>query len=305
MSSPIPPGAYPPVPATPRRRTGMIVTIILLSIALAAAAGALAWNLLQLQAATTTIDEQQVEIDQQRELIDERMTFGRAAGRLVSEANSFAGLPYSAVVDWPRIERIVSGGWTSRWNIDVLPGQTTAAADALVELVALRAGARLEASTNVSGTVYESVLDSLGQGFVRTSIDDADALCEEDVLGCVSSADPFNVHIDAADTDLPHLTDWLRTGLAYHEYAHVLQFTNPEQTAIAVEAFGGDFETMADCYTLTYLDGWTLTHRVPINRYSWWEVDMGYGHTCDATQAQAVRDWIGTLGAPARTLEHG
>ena len=51
------------------------------------------------------------------------------------------------------------------------------------------------------------------------------------------------------------MNDWLRTGLAYHEYAHVLQFNNPEQTETAVESFGGDWETMADCYALTFLPG--------------------------------------------------
>lgn len=76
----------------------------------------------------------------------------------------------------------------------------------------------------------------------------------------------------------------------------MLQFTNPELTEEAVEAFGGDHETMADCFALTYLAGWTLDHRVYVTRYSWWDVNIGYGYTCNDSQKQVVRDWYTQLG---------
>ena len=98
------------------------------------------------------------------------------------------------------------------------------------------------------------------------------------------------------------MTDWLRTGIAYHEFAHVLQFTNPGPTDTALESFDGDTETMADCFALTYLDGWTLDHTIWINRYRYWEVSIGYGYTCNETQRQVVRDWYGQLGFQSRPI---
>ena len=116
------------------------------------------------------------------------------------------------------------------------------------------------------------------------------------MLACVVSSDPYTVHFDAADTTLPYMNDWLRTGLAYHEFAHSLQMTNPGPTAVALEAFGGDSETMADCFALTYLDGWTLDHKIYVSSFEYWQVSIGYGYTCNDTQKQAIRDWYGQLG---------
>ena len=132
---------------------------------------------------------------------------------------------------------------------------------------------------------------------MKTSLEDADKRCEEDVWGCVVSDDPFTIHYDAAETNgEPYMSDWLRAGLVYHEYAHVLQMTNPRATTTAEKAFGGDWETMADCYALTYLSGWTLDHTIWVSDYEYWQVSMGYGYTCDETQRQVIRDWVAALG---------
>jgi len=82
----------------------------------------------------------------------------------------------------------------------------------------------------------------------------------------------------------------------------VLQLTNPEATDTAVAAFGGDSETMADCFALTFLPGWTLDHTVWINSYQYYEASIGYGYTCDAAQAQVMRDWYGQLGVHLRPI---
>jgi hypothetical protein len=97
----------------------------------------------------------------------------------------------------------------------------------------------------------------------------------------------------------------MRTGVAYHEFAHVLQFTNPQPTAEAVTAFGGDMETMADCYALTFLDGWTLDHEVWTTPYEGWEVSVGYGYVCDEAQRQVIREWAAKLGVEPRELHVG
>lgn len=296
------PWPAPPAPAQPRRGRGRTVAIVLLSIGLAFAVGSCGWLALQLQLASMQIDKQESELEDQRQLIDEKTVFGKVMNRIVDEANALEGVPLATLVDWYGIESIATRGWTQRWDLEALELETSFAEQALQNMIQLREGAAAEASTNGTGTAYEATLDSLGRGFVRVVAGDIREACSADVLGCVVSDDPYVVYIDSAGADATHMTDWLRTGLAYHEFAHVLQFANPDETVPALAAFGGDHETMADCYALTFLDGWTLNHRVPISRWSWWEVDMGYGYSCDDSQKQAVRDWVGSLGVQPRTV---
>ncbi|WP_166864153.1 hypothetical protein [Salinibacterium sp. ZJ70] len=296
------PWPAPPAPAEPRRRRGRTVAIVLLSIALAFAVGLCGWLALQLQLASMHIDQQQSEIEDQQRLIDEKTTFGKVMNQIVDEANALDGVPLATLVDWYDIESIATRGWTQRWDLEALELETSFAERALQEMIQVREDAATEASTNSTGTAYEATLDSLGRGFVRVVAGDIREACSSDVLGCVVSDDPYVVHINSAGADASHMNDWLRTGLAYHEFAHVLQFANPDETEPALAAFGGDHETMADCYALTFLDGWTLNHRVHIDRWSWWEVDMGYGYSCDDSQKQVVRDWVASLGVQPRTV---
>jgi hypothetical protein len=153
------------------------------------------------------------------------------------------------------------------------------------------ADAEAQKSTNASKSAYEAVIDKLGGGFALTKIDNADKLCKEDVLGCVTSDDPYTVHIDKSDTSLPFMTTFIKQGIAYHEFAHVLQYTNPSASDVAVKAFKGNYEKMADCFALTYLKGWKLHHTVFVTTYSYYEVDIGYGYTCSSSQKKAIREW--------------
>ena len=155
--------------------------------------------------------------------------------------------------------------------------------------------AAAQAAKNASGSEYEKVIDKLGAGFVTTALDNADKLCHDDVLGCVTGDDPFTIHIDKADVHLPYMTNFIRQGIAYHEFAHVLQYANPDESDVAADAFKGDYETMADCFALTYLKGWKLHHTVYVSD-GYYEVDIGYGYTCNAKQRQVIKDWYTGLG---------
>lgn len=286
----------PPDPQPKRkRRIGWIITVVLLSVALIAALAILAISLIRLDEARTRIDEQQ-------ELIDKKETFAATMQGLTATVKQFDGVLFGDVVPQGRYDSLATQGWTHRWNPEALDRDTAEVRDATVELSKLLTAANDQAASNGSGTTYESVIDQLGGGFVTSVIDDADTLCESDVLGCVMGDDPYTVHFDAADTGLPYMTDWLRTGLAYHEFAHVLQFTNPEASRTAAEAFGGDNETMADCFALTYLDGWTLDHTVWTSDVEYWEVSIGYGYTCDESQRQVIRDWREGLGFKSQPI---
>lgn len=198
------------------------------------------------------------------------------------------------------MELVAIKAWAHRWDSDAVERDTVEVEGIRDELEDVLAAASLEAATNFTGTTYETIIDQLGAGHVTSVLENADAFCEEDVIACVWSDDPLVVHFDIADAALPYMNDVLKTGVAYHEFGHVLQFTYPEITETALEAFGDDVETMADCFALTYLDGWKLDHRVFVNRYEYWDVSIGYGLTCDETQRQVIRDWYGQMGyAPA------
>lgn len=295
----------PPTPAPRRRSRGLIVAVVLLSVALVAAVGALVWYMLQLEQARATIEDDERRIEEQQEYVDRKDVFSTAMQALVDETRSFEGLPYAALVPWDEFQMLAAQGWARRWDLDALDATIASIEARTAELAERRAAAEAEAASNATGNPYETHLDALGAGYTTWLLEDADALCDADVLACVKGEDPFVVHVDAADDAQPWMTDWIRTGLAYHEFAHVLQFTNPAETEEALTAFDGDHERMADCFALTYLDGWTLDHRVWITSRSWWDVDVGYGYVCDDTQRAAVREWRDGLGIRSRPIGAG
>ncbi|MBO3662597.1 hypothetical protein [Microbacterium stercoris] len=275
----------------------------LLAVGAIALAVGLVLLLLQLQTMQERLDEQdqriqeqQDRIEEQDELIEQKETFGAAMQELLNTAARFETVDVGGLVPQGHLTYLAANAWRHRHDAAGLDRDIADVATATADLAKQLSDAQAAASANASGSAYETVLDELGSGFVTTSIDDADTLCGEDVAGCVVSADPRVVHIDAADDAMPYMSDWLRTGVAYHEFAHVLQVTNPEPTEVALSAFGGDLETMADCFALTYLDGWSLDHRVWVSANQYWDVTLGYGHVCDEPQRQAVRDWHAQLG---------
>ena len=88
----------------------------------------------------------------------------------------------------------------------------------------------------------------------------------------------------------------------------MLQFTNFDETEKAVEAFVPDataaapeYEIMADCFALTYLDGWAVEQTVWVSEYEYWEL-TGYGYTCTAAQKQTVRDWYAAIAFTPWTI---
>jgi hypothetical protein len=284
-------------PAQPKRRVGVIVAISVLSFAVLAIAAGLIAVLLQLDRALSVIDEQRQELEEQRDLIDQKETFSQAAQELMTTAAQLDGLPFATLVNTDYLRTLIERGWTHRWIPNVLEQDIADVRDETADLAALISAAADQRASNASGTFFENITDRLGSGYVSTSLDTVQASCEADAWGCVNGMKPFVIHYDQANTQsAPYMNDFLRTGLAYHEYAHVLQFTNPDQTQDALKAFDGDVETMADCYALTFLDGWKLDHTIWTSAYQYWEVSLGYGYTCNSSQRQMIRDWVASLG---------
>ncbi|MFS0733540.1 hypothetical protein ABC304_16270 [Microbacterium sp. 1P10UB] len=248
------------------------------------------------------IDEQDDQIEEQQEQLDKKEEFGAAMAGLQSTIAPLAGLPFAQLVPWSDYDLLAARAWSQRRDIAAMDRIISDVEGATAELADMQEAARAQAADNASGSAWEATLDQLGGGWVATSIDDVSVSCEGDVLACVNGSDPYVVHIDAASASDEAMTDWIRTGVAYHEFAHVLQFLNPDATAAAEVAFGGDWETMADCYALTVLPGWSLDHNVPINEYEYWEISVGYGYTCDESQRQTIRDWTAQLGFEQHTI---
>ena len=280
----------------PKRPVAMFVTLVLLSLTLIAACVFLVLYFLQLNDANDRIADQEQKIKEQQELIDKKETFGAAMEGLLDTADQLDGTLFGTLVPTSSYQLTATRAWTHRWEADELDADIEKVAEANDELDALIASAATEASTNTTGSVYESVIDQLGTGYVSSLLYDADTFCESDVLACVDPADPYVVHFDLADNNTEYTNDVIRTGVAYHEFAHVLQITNPEATSEALTAFSGNDETMADCFALTYLPGWKLDHRIWVSSYSYWDVSVGYGYTCNESQRQVVRDWYAKLG---------
>ena len=267
-----------------------------------AAIGGLIYYFLQLDGANSRIVEQQRQIDEQRDLIEKKEIFGAAMEGLMETAAAFDGKLFATLVPLDHYDVLAAKGWAHRWDSSQLDRDTAEVAAAKQELDEILLAATAQVTSNASGTTNEAVTDQLGSGLVASVVDDADTLCEDDVLACVVSDDPYTVHFDAGDISLPYMTDFLRTGIAYHEFAHVLQLTNPVPTEAAVAAFDGDVETMADCFALTYLDGWKLDHRIFVSSNQYYQVSIGYGYTCNSDQMQSIRDWYGQLGVRIRPV---
>ena len=286
-----------PAPVAKRKRpVGAIITIVLLILGLATAVSFLVVYLLELQDAQARIEEQDLQINEQQKLIDKKETFGAAMEGLLETAGQFEGTLYSTIIPTSSYQLTASRAWTHRWDLEDLDGDIAKVNEATEKLDALLASASAEASSNATGSQYEATIDQLSGGYVASLIYDADTFCQSDVLACVDSSDPYTVHFDAADNNVEYTNDFVRAGIAYHEFAHVLQFTNPAPTEVALASFGGDEETMADCFALTFLDGWKLDHRIYVSSYMYWDVSIGYGYTCNDSQKQVVRDWYSQLG---------
>jgi hypothetical protein len=299
---------YAPPPA-PKRSRGAVATAWILGILLVLALGAAAFVTVQFLAAQDRIAEQQQEIsdqqdeiEQQKELIDQKESFGAAMSALMGTAAQFDGVLTTSIVPWDEYQALVDRAWNNRWDAGLLAADVQQAEEKSERLEGVLADARTEAATNTTGSTYESVIDSLGGGFVRSVLDVQSCGSDASILGCVFTSDPYLVHFDAGNDQQPFMNDELRTGIAYHEFAHVLQLTNTEATDAALEAFGGDREFMADCFALTFLDGWTLDHRIWVSSFQYWDVSIGYGRTCDDGQRQVMRDWYAQLGVTPQTL---
>ena len=298
------PPAPPPAPPPARRRSpAAIAWIVVLAVLLVVALAGGALLVLEVQRLQSANDESQRQLDEQRrlldeqgELLDEKESFGVAIEDFMAKARSLDGVPIGSVVALDEIETIARQAWEQRGSAAAVASLAESVRERAAELQAVLDAAAAQLASNDSGTLGESLVDALGAGLVRVVFDDPASLCGGDPIGCVSGDDPTLIHLDPAEYDAVYFDDELRALVTYHEFAHVLQFTNPVPTAAAAAAFGDDWEFMADCYALTVTDSWSLDRRVWQTDSSYWDVSVGYGRVCDESQRDAIRGWLGEVG---------
>ena len=286
-------------PRRPRRARGWIIA---LAILLVAALSSLAYLAVQFFDAQDQVAEQQDEIGELNDLLDNKEVFGAAMDELMDTALALDGAQMAELVPFDEYERVAATAWANRRSPAMVAQHTEQIRGYTAELGEILSAAEAEAAKNSTGTTAERVLDEVSDGFARLAYDNADKLCEQDVIGCVTGADPYVVHLDRADLEHPSVDDWGRELVTLHEYAHVLQFTNPEATETALESFGDDWEFMADCYALDAMGSWTLDRRVWTSAYQYWDVSYGYGRVCAASQRKVINQWIDELGVEYRTV---
>ncbi|MFE7845776.1 hypothetical protein ACFUTX_11370 [Microbacterium sp. NPDC057407] len=297
------PAAEPPARSRRRRSPLLIVVLALIGAVVIAALAWLVVTVIQLQDVierqTERIEQQEDEISDLNDLVDERDAFSAAMDEYRETVASVQGVPMADIVPADEVQALSETAWEKRRTA----GSGTARAERLralsADIAELRTAAEAEAATNASGTLMESVLDQVSRGYARLTFDDVDALCERDVVGCVTSDDPYVVHFDQADMFHPSMDDWARHYVTLHEFAHVLQYTNPVATAAVESSFDDDWEFMADCYALRELNAWSLHRQVWINSYEYWENDLGYGRVCDAAQREVIASWLAEVGVRA------
>ncbi len=290
--------------------------IIALAVLLAAALGGggyLVFDLLRTQAELQeserlneerqrVIDEQKDTIEEQGEMLDEKEEFGAAMEELMSNARALDGIPMASLVPIHDYETLARDAWTERRSPAAVRSLTrTAREDAETLRVLIETGAA-ERASNATGTLGETLSDQLGAGLVRLVYDGSIVTCGKEAAGCVSTDDPTLIHLNPTEYHAEYYNDAIRTFIVDHEFAHVLQLTNPDPTETALESFGDDLEFMADCYALTATDSWSLDHQVWTDDYSYWDVSVGYGRVCDAAQRDVIRNWLGQVGFRYRSI---
>lgn len=275
-----------------------ILSVVLVAVVVAGAFVYLQW--MQSQAHVERLEEQVDDLDRK---LDVKESFGESMAALMQTVKALEGAPVSGLVDYPDYQRLATEAWKERHTVLAVQAKAEAVDAHAARLEAVLARAQTERASNVTGSFSEDLMDEHGQGFAHIMFDDAGAVCDDsDAIGCVAADAPHVIHLDDETMAHESMDDWGRRMLTLHEFAHVLQFTNPEVTESALSAFDGDEEFMADCYALTITDEDTLDHRVWIGGGSYWDVSYGYGEVCDARQRDVIRDWIDDVAVEYRPL---
>jgi hypothetical protein len=253
--------------------------------------------------------EQIEQLERQKELLDEenktlqdkvdsKETFGAVTQALFDELHYFDGTPTKELFRVDKYNTIIQGAYTDREFPELVDAYTAQMQEELDKVKAEKANWEAR-KANVSGTSYEETLDKLSKGYADVTFYRASTnnICKMDASGCVFSDEPHMVKMnyderdDAAYWRGGAWGDWWFNGVIYHEFAHVLQFTNWTTTQDHLPVFNGDVELMADCYAIT--------------QYSPDFAEYGYRKGCTAAQKSQIGAWLQAITYQTPTIVQG
>jgi len=128
--------------------------------------------------------------------------------------------------------------------------------------------------------------------------------CGETALGhvAIGCAGGTTAHVNADELADWSVDDYAWTGVAFHEFAHIVQDeADYAKTGVLSAAFAGkggfdddDLETSADCFVRAYFDPDFFADRTLRHDGRNWTVHApGYGYVCSDAEVGIVRDWYG------------
>lgn len=278
--------------------TIVLATLLIIVVLAGIGAGiALTSSLSRLIEQNQRLERQQQEIDKLNEQLERKEEFSAAMTALVTTAGQFDGVQMYGIAPFTTYEELARNAWDARREPEKVAELTAQARAYATTLDGLLAKAEHERATNASGTEAERIIDEEGGGFVATNVaNPTPCESEPNLIGCVFSNDPYVVHLEKSKLDHPSMATWGEQLIAYHEFAHVLQNTNTAATESAIEAFGGDREFMADCYSLVKTGRTSLDGRVWETSTRYWDVSYGYGRVCTSDQRDVIASWIDDIG---------
>lgn len=183
---------------------------------------------------TDTNDGLVKENGELKEKVDVKDTFNSVAHTLFEELHYFDGKPYKELFPTGRYNEIIQSAYEFRNDPAMVKLYTEDMQEQLDEVLAMKATWE-ERKGNSSGTSYETTLDTLSGGYsdmVLFRAESDNKCAPANSSGCVWGRAPNVVNLNLDQKDLAmqwyggEFAEWWFNGIAYHEFAHVLQYSN-------------------------------------------------------------------------------
>lgn len=296
---------YPPVTNTynqPVKKTSHWI-VVLVSIFFLLALATAGWLYVQ----NSMLNTQLVNLQQEKEIkeeelqrkLDAKETFSATTTQLLEELNYFTGMPVKEKFAVAYYQQMVTDAYLYRDDIAAVNGLTSQMKIEIEKIQTLKTQMDQNKTSNVTNSPLETTADALSNGYAEivfytmatpecqdTNINESSV-----VAACVWNTKPQTIYVN---TDVMNRTvnqennGWYYQGVVYHEYAHVLQYTNPETTATYLPSFDNDSEKQADCFADAY-------YASNFSEYS-------YNKGCTVEQVNKVQEWYETLKFQPITL---
>lgn len=298
-------GQYYSPPGKPPKKagkgSGWKVTGILFLVLTLVAAGVLVWfgmKIAELENEVDNLEQNRTEleqhIDELDEIIDNKETFGALTRDLFEELKLIEGMQIVEKIPVDTYEHLIQYAYEDRRDTLFMQYHIEDMEWELQSIQEMTASFAAEQASNATGFVGETYLDRVSKGYASSSLYRSSAdpsMCNGPAGACVYGNNHTVVHFNMDSYDdmkrwygQNRANGWVQT-VAYHEFAHVMQYANRDITKKYEQYFEGaryngkaldPWEWMADCYAANYVSR------------AW---EDGYGNACSASQLQQAKRW--------------